>query len=76
MTPVVAAVCSVPAFLGVPLLAAAAMGWSAATRVIYGACVLVCLVVLAVALTQLLSAGSRTIRYPHRGVSLCVCAIK
>jgi hydrogenase-4 component B len=58
MTPVMAALCSVPAFLGVPLLAAAAMGWSAATRVIYGACVVICIVVLVVALTQLLSPGS------------------
>jgi hydrogenase-4 component B len=58
MTPVVVALCSVPAFLGVPLLAAAAMRWSAATRLIYGACVIICLVVLVLALTQLLSAGS------------------
>src|SRR6266852_2455040 len=59
MTPVVVALCSVSAFLGLPLLAAAAMRWSAATRVIYGACVIICLVVLVVALTQLLS-GDRT----------------
>src|SRR6266576_2185650 len=58
MTPVVVALCSVSAFLGLPLLVAAAMRWSAATRVIYGACVIICLVVLVVALTQLLSAGS------------------
>jgi hydrogenase-4 component B len=58
MTPVVAALCSVPAFLGVPLLAAATLRWSAATRVIYGACVVICLVVLVVALTQLLSTDS------------------
>src|SRR5947209_1834999 len=58
MTPVVVALCSVSAFLGLPLLAAAAMRWSAATRVIYGACVIICLVVLVVALTQLLSASS------------------
>src|SRR5438045_3620818 len=58
MTPVVVTLCSVSAFLGLPLLAAAAMRWSAATRVIYGACVIICLVVLVVALTQLLSAGS------------------
>src|SRR6266853_105401 len=57
MTPVVVALCSVPAFLGVPLLAAAAMRWSAATRLVYGACVIICLVVLVLALTQLLSAG-------------------
>src|SRR6478672_6714784 len=58
MTPVVVALCSVSAFLGLPLLAAAAMRWSAATRPIYGACFVVCLIVLVVALTQLLSAGS------------------
>ncbi len=58
MTPVVVALCSVSAFLGLPLLAAATMRWSAATRPIYGACFVVCLVILAVALTQLLSAGS------------------
>src|SRR5712691_4213289 len=58
MTPVVVALCSVSAFLGLPLLVAAAMRWSAATRPIYGACFVVCLVILVVALTQLLSAGS------------------
>src|ERR1019366_7191034 len=58
MTPVVVALCSVSAFLGLPLLAAATMRWSAATRPIYGACFVVCLVILVVALTQLLSAGS------------------
>src|SRR5260370_8994940 len=58
MTPVVVALCSVWAFLGLRLLVAAAMRWSAATRPIYGACFVVCLVILVVALTQLLSAGS------------------
>src|ERR1017187_9915788 len=58
MTPVVVALCSVSAFLGLPLLVAAGMRWSAATRPIYGACFVVCLVILVVALTQLLSAGS------------------
>src|SRR5664280_1665085 len=56
MTPVVVALCSVSAFLGLPLLVAAGMRWSAATRPIYGACVAICLVVFVVALTQLLSA--------------------
>src|SRR6266567_151929 len=56
MTPVVVALCSVSAFLGLPLLAAATMRWSAATRPIYGACLIICLVILVVALTQLLSA--------------------
>src|SRR5260221_8652107 len=58
MTPVVVALCCVSAFLGLPLLVAAAMRWSAATRPICGACFVVCLVILVVALTQLLSAGS------------------
>src|SRR6266566_1247755 len=58
MTPIVVVLCSVSAFLGLPLLAAAAMRWSAATRPIYGACFIVCLVILLVALSQLLSAGS------------------
>src|SRR6266567_2776436 len=58
MTPVVVALCCVSAFLGLPLLVAAVMRWSAATRPIYGACFVVCLVILVVALTQLLSAGS------------------
>src|SRR5258707_4019035 len=58
MTPVVVVLCSVSAFPGPPLLAAAAMRWSAATRPIYGACFVVCLVILVVALMQLLSAGS------------------
>src|SRR6266705_520300 len=60
MTPVVVALCSVSAFLGLPLLAAATMRWSAATRPIYGACLIICLVILVVALTQLLS-GDRTV---------------
>src|SRR6266481_4767286 len=58
MTPVVVVLCSVSAFLGVPLLVAAVMRWSAATRPIYAACFVICLVILVVALTQLLSAGS------------------
>src|SRR6266702_1418933 len=58
MTPVVVALCCVSAFLGLPLLVAAVMRWSAATRPIYGACFVVCLVILVVGLTQLLSAGS------------------
>src|SRR5712671_383276 len=58
MTPVVVALCSVSAFLGLPLLVAAAMRWSAATRPIYGACFVVCLVILVAALVQLLSASS------------------
>ena len=58
MTPVVAVLCSVSAFLALPLLAAATMRWSAATRPIYAACLVLCLVVLVVSLTQLLSAGS------------------
>ncbi|TMJ38002.1 MAG: hydrogenase 4 subunit B, partial [Alphaproteobacteria bacterium] len=56
MTPVVVVLCSVPALLGLPLLAAAVMRWSAASRLIYAACFVICLVVLALALTQLESA--------------------
>jgi hydrogenase-4 component B len=59
MTPVVIALCSVLAFLSLPLLTAATMRWSVATRPIYGACFVVCLVMLGVALTQLLSADSK-----------------
>jgi len=55
MTPVVAVLYGVLALLAVPLLTAAAMRWSAATRVVYGACVLICFVVLIVAVRQLLS---------------------
>src|SRR6266700_1387602 len=58
MTPVVVALCCVSAFLGLPLLVAAVMRWSAATRPIYGACFVICLVILVVGLTQLLGAGS------------------
>src|SRR5579859_6656042 len=59
MTPLAVALCSVLAFLGLPLLAAVAMRWSAATRPIYGACFVVCLVILVVALTQLLSGDGK-----------------
>src|SRR6266849_1277868 len=58
MTPVVVALCSVSAFLGLPLLAAATMRWSAATRLIYGASLAICVVVLVMALTQLVNAGN------------------
>ena len=58
MTPVVIALCSVPALLGLPVLAAATMRWSAATRLFYGACLAICVVILVVALTQLVNAGN------------------
>ena len=58
MTPVVVAICSVLALLGLPLLAAAVMRRSAAPHLIYGACLVICLVVFAVALRQLESANS------------------
>ena len=58
VTPVVVVLCSVPILLGVPLLAAAVLKWSAATRQIYGACLVICLVVLAVAIIHLASAGN------------------
>ena len=66
MTPVVVILCSVLALLGVPLLAAATMRWSAATRLIYGACLAICLVVFVMALTQLVNAGDTvsSIRLP------------
>src|SRR6266852_3252275 len=57
MTPVVVVLCSVPALLGVLVLAAATMRWSAATRLIYGASLAICVVVLVTALTQLVNAG-------------------
>ena len=53
MTPVMVALWSVPALLGVPLLAATTRRWSAATHLVYGACLAICLVVLAVALAHL-----------------------
>ncbi len=59
MTPVVAVLCSAPALLGLPLVAAAVKQWSAATRVIYGACVVICILVLILALAQLLSPDGR-----------------
>ena len=49
VTPLVAVLCSVPALLGVPLLARPRWRWPAATRLIYGACLAICLVVFAVA---------------------------
>jgi hypothetical protein len=58
MMTVVVVLCSVPALLGMPLLAAAMMRWSAATRLIYGACFAICFVVFVVALTHLATAGS------------------
>jgi hydrogenase-4 component B len=58
MTPVVVAICGVLALLGLPLLAAAVMRWPAAPHLIYGACLVICLVVFAVAIRQLESAGS------------------
>ncbi len=57
MTPVVIALCSVPALLGVPLLAMTGMQWSVATRLIYGACVAISLVVFVAALAHLMTAG-------------------
>src|SRR5262245_51847803 len=56
--PLIIALSSVPVLLGMPLLAMVARRWSAATRLVYGACLAICLVVLAVALAQLVGAGS------------------
>jgi formate hydrogenlyase subunit 3/multisubunit Na+/H+ antiporter MnhD subunit len=58
VTPVVAALWGVLALLGVAALAVATPRWSATMRLIYGACLAICLLVLAVALTALLDAGN------------------
>ena len=58
MTPVMAALWSVSALLGVPLLAALTWRWFAARRLVYGACLGICLVVFAVALAYLVDAAS------------------
>jgi hydrogenase-4 component B len=50
---------SVAAVLGLPLLAVITLGWSAATRMVYGICLAVCLVLFAAALTFLL--GDNTV---------------
>src|SRR6185295_10120987 len=57
-TPVMAALWSVSALLGVPLLAALTWRWFAPRRLIYGACLGICLVVFAVALAYLVDAAS------------------
>ena len=49
---------SVSALLGVPLLAALTWQWFAARRLVYGACLGICLVVFAVALAHLVDAAS------------------
>jgi hydrogenase-4 component B len=61
MTPLIVALSSVPALLSIPVLAGTTLRWSAATRLVYGACLAVCLVVLAVAFAQLVGAGSTSI---------------
>jgi hydrogenase-4 component B len=58
MTPIMAALWSVSALLGVPLLAALTWRWFAARRLVYGACLGICLVVFAVALAHLVDAAS------------------
>jgi hydrogenase-4 component B len=58
MTPVMAALWSVSALLGVPLLAALTWRWFAPRRLVYGACLGICLVVFAVALAYLVDAAS------------------
>ena len=52
---------SVPALLSLPVLALASGGWSAATRLIYGASLAICLVVLAAALVHLVGGGDSAI---------------
>jgi hydrogenase-4 component B len=59
VTSIIGAMCSVPALLCLPLLAAVLPRWSAANRAIYGACFAISMVVLALALVQLLGAGNR-----------------
>lgn len=56
MTPVTVALWSVLALLGAPLLAMTARLWSGATRRVYGTCLAICLVVLAVAVAHLVGA--------------------
>jgi len=58
VTSLIIALWSVPALLSVPVLAVTTRRWSAATRLIYGACLAICLVVLAAALAQLVGGGS------------------
>ena len=58
MTSVMAALWSVSVLLGVPLLAALTWRWFAARRLVYGACLGICLVVFAVALAYLVDAAS------------------
>ena len=58
MTPVIAALWSVTALISVPLLVLAARQWSAATSLVYGACLAICLAVFAVALAYLLAGDS------------------
>ena len=55
MTPLTVVLASVPVLLAAPLLAVPAQGWARATRLIYGACFVVCLVILVAALFQLVA---------------------
>ena len=58
MTPVTVALWSVLALLCLPVLAVAILRWHAATGLIYGACLAICLLLFAVALTHLVEAGN------------------
>jgi hydrogenase-4 component B len=55
--PVMAALWSVPALLSLPVLAVTTLRWPGATRLIYGACLAICLFVFVVALIHLVGAG-------------------
>ena len=58
MTPVIVALWSVLALLSLPVLAVATLRWRAAIGLIYGACLAICLLLFAVALTHLVEAGN------------------
>ncbi len=58
------ALCSVPALLCLPALAMAALRPAAATRAVYGACLAICLLVLAAALAHLAGGGVSSLRLP------------
>ncbi|KAB2874554.1 MAG: hydrogenase 4 subunit B [Bauldia sp.] len=58
MTPLIAALWCVAALLCVPILAVATIRSPKATPLVYGACLFICLVLLAIALICLLAAGN------------------
>jgi len=58
VTPVAAVLWSVPALLSVVVLAIATLRWPSAMRLVYGACLVICLAVLARALAYLLEGAN------------------